>query len=61
VTEDLPTIIFLPDGTAQSAVVQIGDEKTHYTVSINAATGKAKLVSGTVENVKVSTVDLDAE
>jgi type II secretion system protein H len=60
-TEDLPTIIFLPDGTAQSAVVQIGDEKTHYTVSINAATGKAKLVSGTVENVKVSTVDLDAE
>lgn len=60
-TEDLPTIIFLPDGTAQSAVVQIGDEKTHYTVSINAATGKAKLVPGTIENVKVSTVDLDAE
>ena len=60
-TEDLPTIIFLPDGTAQSAVVQIGDEKTHYTISINAATGKAKLVPGTIENVKVSTVDLDAE
>ena len=60
-TEDLPTIIFSPDGTAQSAVVQIGDDKAHYTVSINAATGKAKLVSGTIENVKVSTVDLDAE
>jgi len=60
-TEDLPTIIFLPDGTAQSATVQIGDEKTHYTVSINAATGKAKLTPGTVENVKISTIDLDAE
>lgn len=59
-TEDLPTIIFLPDGTAQPAVVQIGDEKTHYTLSINPATGRAKLVPGTVENVKVSTVDLDA-
>lgn len=60
-TEDLPTIVFLPDGTAQPAVIQIGDEKTHYTVSINAATGKAKLAPGTIENVKVSTVDLDAE
>jgi type II secretion system protein H len=60
-SEDLPTIIFLPDGTAQSAVVQIGNERTHYTVSINAATGKAKLSPGTIENVKVSTVDLDAE
>jgi prepilin-type N-terminal cleavage/methylation domain-containing protein len=60
-TEDLPTITFLPDGTAQSAVVQIGNEKTHYTLSINPATGRAKLTPGTVENVKVSTVDLDAE
>ncbi len=60
-TEDLSTIVFLPDGTAQSAVVQVGNEKTHYTMSINAATGKAKLTFGTIENVKYSTVDLDAE
>ena len=60
-TEDLSTIVFLPDGTAQAAVIQIGNEKTHYTLSINAATGKAKLIFGTIENVKYSTVDLDAE
>jgi len=59
--EELSTIVFLPDGTAQAAVIQIGNEKTHYTLSINAATGKAKLIFGTIENVKYSTVDLDAE
>jgi prepilin-type N-terminal cleavage/methylation domain-containing protein len=60
-TEDLSTIAFLPDGTAQSAIVQIGNEKTHYALSVNAATGRAKLVFGTFENVKASTIDLDAE
>lgn len=60
-TEDLSTIAFLPDGTAQSAVIQIGNEKTHYALSINAATGNAKLILGTIENVKVSTIDLDSE
>jgi len=60
-TEGLSTIVFLPDGTAQSAVVQIGNEKTHYALSINAATGRAKLIPGTIENVKASTIDLDAE
>jgi len=60
-TEDLSTIVFLPDGTAQSAVIQIGNEKTHYALSINAATGNAKLILGTIENVKVSTIDLDLE
>lgn len=59
--DDLSTIAFMPDGTAQSAIVQIGNDKMHYTLSINAATGKAKLVSGTAENVKVSVVDLDAQ
>ena len=60
-SDDLSTIALMPDGTAQSAIVQIGNDKLHYTLSINAATGKAKLVSGTAENVKVSTVDLDAQ
>ena len=60
-SENLSTIVFMPDGTAQPAVIQIGNQKTHYALSINAATGKAKLVPGTVENVKVSTIDLDAE
>jgi len=60
-SSDLSTIVFLPDGTAQSAVIQIGNEKTHYALSINAATGKAKLVFGTLENIKDTTIDLDAQ
>ncbi|MEJ2704320.1 MAG: GspH/FimT family pseudopilin [Sedimentisphaerales bacterium] len=55
------TIVFSPDGTAQSAVVQIGDGKTHYTISIGAATGIAKVQFGTAENIKVTTIDLDAQ
>lgn len=59
--DELSTIAFMPDGTAQAAVVQIGNEKTHYSLSINAATGRTKLIFGTLENVKTSTIDLDAE
>jgi len=59
--EDEQSIVFSPDGTAQSAVIQIGDGKTHYAVTIFAATGKAKVYSGTTEDVEVATIDLDAE
>ncbi|MFB0555747.1 MAG: prepilin-type N-terminal cleavage/methylation domain-containing protein [Phycisphaerae bacterium] len=59
--EEEQTIVFLPNGTAQSAVIQIGDGKTHYTVSIFAATGKAKVYLGTSEDVEVGFIDLDAE
>ena len=60
-TDEVKSITFSPNGTAQSSVVQIGDGKTHYSISISPATGRAKMVFGTVENVKVSTTDLDAE
>lgn len=53
------TIVFSPNGTAQSAVIQIGNGKNHYTVTICAATGKATLYSGTAENVRIGTIDLD--
>ena len=59
--EEQQTIIFSPKGTAQASVVQIGDGKTHYTISISPATGRAKMFSGTAENVTVGTVDLEAE
>jgi len=59
--EEEQTIVFSPNGTAQSAVIQIGDGKTHYTVSIFAATGKAKVYFGTSEEVEVGVIDLDAE
>jgi len=55
------TIVFLPNGTAQEAVIQIGDGENHYTVSICAATAKATMLFGTAEEVKSSTVDLDEE
>ena len=61
VSEELQTIVFSPNGTAQSSVVQIGDGNTHYTVSISPATGRAKMLFGTNENVKVGTIDLDVE
>ncbi len=59
--EGQQTVVFSPNGTAQTAVVQIGDGKTHYTISISAATGRAKMYFGTAENVKVTTTDLDME
>jgi prepilin-type N-terminal cleavage/methylation domain-containing protein len=59
--EEEQAIVFSPNGTAQSAVIQIGDGKTHYTVSIFAATGKAKVYFGTSEDVEVGIIDLDAE
>jgi len=59
--EEQQKIVFSPKGNAQSAVIQIGDGKTHYTVSITAATGRAAMYFGKAENVKIKTQDLDAE
>jgi Tfp pilus assembly protein FimT len=59
--EEQKTITFSPNGTAQSSVIQIGDGKTHYSISISPATGRAKMFFGTAENVKVGTTDLDEE
>lgn len=53
-------IIFRPDGSAQSAVIQIGDGTTHYTIAIIPSTGRASLREGTAEMVKVAVIDLDA-
>ncbi len=54
-------VTFQPNGTTQFAVIQVGDGKTHYTVSISPATGKAKMSSGSAEDVKIGTVDLDVQ
>ncbi len=59
--EEKQAIVFSPDGTAQTAVIQIGDGRTHYTISISAATGKAKIHFGELENAEIGTIDLDAE
>lgn len=60
-SEEQTEIVFQPNGTAEFAVITVGDGKNHYTVSISAATGKVKMYPGTAENVKIGTVDLDAQ
>jgi prepilin-type N-terminal cleavage/methylation domain-containing protein len=60
-TNNMYMIVFAPDGTSQLAVVQIGDKQTHYTLEVNEITGKSKLFPGTIETVKIDTIDLDEE
>ena len=57
--DDSAAIVFRPDGTADSAVVQIGDGKNHCTVYISAATGKARAEAGKAKETTADVVDLD--
>jgi Tfp pilus assembly protein FimT len=59
--EQVRQVVFLPDGTAQRSVIQIGDGNTHFAVSISAATGKAKVYVGTGEDIPPDTVDLEQQ
>jgi prepilin-type N-terminal cleavage/methylation domain-containing protein len=52
-------ITFWPSGGAEAAVVQIGDGKTHYTIAVVAATGKATLYDGPATEVRTASIDLD--
>lgn len=54
-------IVFFPNGSAQSAVLQIGDGKTHYSIAVVAATGKASLYTGMTTDVKTASIDLDLQ
>jgi len=60
-TESQQKITFLPNGSAESAVIQFGDGDTHYTVAIIASTGKASLHEGMAEEIETAVVDLDAQ
>lgn len=55
------TIMFYPDGTADAAALQVGDENSHYAIYVMPATGKAKVIFGEAEETAVETVDLDME
>ena len=60
--EDQQNVItFSPDGTAQEAVVQIGDGENYYTVCISAGSGNAMIYSEMAKNIKSDTIDLDQE
>jgi prepilin-type N-terminal cleavage/methylation domain-containing protein len=51
-------VVFTAYGTADSAVIKIGNERTSYTVSISPATGKVKIVRGETE-LPMDIIDLD--
>lgn len=54
-------IVFLPNGSAESAVVQIGDGKTRYSIAMVAATGKASLYPGITTEIRTASIDLDVQ
>jgi len=58
-TDEEGTIVFSPNGTCRSTIVQVGDGKNHYAISISASTGKVNMYDGTAEEVQIDTKDLD--
>lgn len=54
-------IVFFPSGSAQSAVFQIGDGKSRYSIAVVAATGKASLYVGVTTEVRTASIDLDLQ
>ena len=54
-------IVFSPNGTAQTALIEITNGKSYYTLSINGITGRSKLYPETIDNVPLDTIDLDAQ
>jgi len=58
--EDRGDVIeFFPDGTSQQAVVQIGNGRSHFAISVSAATGRTKVIEGQADQVKSTIIDLD--
>lgn len=58
--EQQNAITFSPDGSALPAVIQIGDGISHYTATVNPATGKMKMSQGTIDQQEqAEIVDLD--
>lgn len=58
-SEDETVVTFRPDGTADTAIIQIGDDKNKFTVYIMASTGRAKVLLGLAEDLPVDIIDLD--
>ena len=56
---DASFIVFRPDGTADSALITIGNSMKSYNVFIAAATGKAQVLNEDIEELPQVSVDLD--
>ena len=52
-------ITFYSDGSADMALVQIGDGRRHYHLRIAAATGRGRLQRGPADEAKPDIIDLD--
>ena len=52
-------VLFRPDGTSNNAVIQLGNGTTHYTITISAGSGRARLIEGQAENLQIDQIDLD--
>ena len=60
-TDDYPRVLFRPNGTAESAVIAVGDGKTRYGVTISGGTGAARLVLRAEDIVADLSIDLEAQ
>ena len=56
---DVSEVVFAPDGTADAAVVVVGNRETFYTLMISRPTGKARLHLGEPDRTMEDSVDLD--
>lgn len=52
-------IVFRPDGSADGAMVQLGNGLRQYTVQVSAATARATLMDGVPETELQDRIDLD--
>jgi Tfp pilus assembly protein FimT len=64
--DDTPTtqngeilIQFREDGSAQAAIIQLGNQKNVYTIVVNPFTAKAELITAKVEKLPIDTINLD--
>jgi prepilin-type N-terminal cleavage/methylation domain-containing protein len=57
--EESTSLTFMPNGTAKTTMIQVGDGTVHYSVGISSSTGKATLVKGDAVNIQDLTIDLD--
>ncbi len=58
-SDDETIVTFRPNGTADTAIIEIGDGKNKYTVYIMASTGRAKVLFGPAEDLPMDIIDLD--
>jgi prepilin-type N-terminal cleavage/methylation domain-containing protein len=52
-------VVFRPDGTADNALIQVGDGIKHYLITISGTTGLPRVEEGTAEEFRGDTIDLD--